>query len=322
MKNLTGLVIAISVFLLSFVTIHAAEKPTVFVSILPQKYFVEQIAGDTINVEVMVQPGASPATYEPKASQMKKLAGSLAYYAVGVPFEKAWLEKIAAINPKMAIIHTDDGIDKLAMEEHHHAAAEHDVHHHEANEEQHAGHDHKHENHSETHHHEETHHQHDGLDPHVWLAPSLVKHQTTLIAQSLIGFLPEQTPFFQENLNIFHKKLDGLDSELRLILKDMAGKEFMVFHPSWGYFANEYGLRQVAIEIEGKDPKPAQLAGLIENAKKHDIVVIFVQPQFSQKSARVIAAEIKGEVISIDPLAEDWFANMHTVAEKFKKALQ
>ncbi len=312
MKNLTGLVVAISVFLFSFNYVYAAEKPTVFVSILPQKHFVEQIAGDTINVEVMVQPGASPATYEPKASQMKKLAGSLAYYAVGVPFEKAWLEKIAAMNQNMAIVHTDDGIHKLAMEEHHHDTDEKD----------HTDHDHKHENHSTSHNHEKVQHQHDGLDPHVWLAPSLVKHQATIISRSLMGFLPEQASLFQENLNIFQERLDALDKELRLILQDMAGKEFMVFHPSWGYFANEYGLRQVAIEIEGKDPKPAQLAGLIENAQKHDIRVIFVQPQFSQKSARVIAAEIKGEVITIDPLAEDWFANMYIVAEKFKKALR
>ncbi|MEE4239850.1 MAG: zinc ABC transporter substrate-binding protein [Desulfopila sp.] len=310
MKIMTSSLFAVLVVFFSFGRVNAVEKPTVFVSILPQKYFVEQVARDIVNVEVMVQPGASPATYEPKASQMKKLAGSLAYYAIGVPFENAWLDKIASINPEMKVIHTDRGIAKLEMKEHRHEEKQHDDH------------NHKHEEDHDAHLDKGTHHQHDGLDPHIWLAPSLVKQQADVIAETLIDFLPEHASLLEKNLKIFKKKIDDLDNELHLILKDMTGMKFMVFHPSWGYFANEYGLEQVAIEIEGKDPKPAQLASLIKSAQDQDIHVIFVQPQFSQKSAQVIAREIKGEVITIDPLAEDWSTNMRVVAEKFKRALR
>ena len=94
----------------------------------------------------------------------------------------------------------------------------------------------------------------------------------------------------------------------------------MVFHPSWGYFARQYGLEQVPIEIEGKAPKPAQLAELIGHAKEQNIQIIFVQPQFSRKSAEVVAREIGGKVVFADPLAEDWLQNLADVAEKFRQA--
>ncbi|MCK5723282.1 MAG: zinc ABC transporter substrate-binding protein, partial [Gammaproteobacteria bacterium] len=98
--------------------------------------------------------------------------------------------------------------------------------------------------------------------------------------------------------------------------------QFMVFHPSWGYFADTYGLKQVAVEIEGKNPKPSQLKELIEHAKEQGIKIIFVQPQFSSKSAKLVAREIGGRVAVADPLAQDWSANLRAVAREFKGALQ
>ena len=301
----------------------ATDKPTVFVSILPQKYFVQQISMDHINVEVMVQPGGSPATYEPKSSQMRQLASSSAYFAIGVAFERAWLEKIAGINPEMKVVHTDEGITKLTMAGHRHNQEHHADQHHPANTVE-AKEKELKEEHADAHHKENNDHrdQHGGLDPHIWLSPSLVKKQVTIITDVLSKIIPEKTSLFQENLKSFTRQIDTLDTDLRSTLKGKKGMRFMVFHPSWGYFADDYGLEQIAIESEGKEPKPAQLRKLIEHARKNDINVVFVQPQFSTKSATVVAREIGGEVIPVDPLAENWLTNMRVVADKLKQALK
>lgn len=273
--------------------VDATEKKTIFVSILPQKYFVQQISGNYFDVEVMVKPGASPATYEPKASQMRKITSAKAYLGIGVAFEESWLPRISAMNKDMRIVHTDDGIDKMAMS-HHHEEENHDGHTDDA----------------------------DGRDPHIWLAPSLVKKQLDTILVTLKELAPEQAAVFDLNHHHFVKKIDLLDSRLRQVFQQKKQMQFMVFHPSWGYFAHEYGLEQVAVEIEGKKPKPSQLVALIAFAKDNDIRVIFAQPQFSVKSAKLIAREIDGELLTLDPLSENWLENMENVADKFNMVLR
>ena len=281
----------------------AIDKPTVFVSIVPQKFFVQQISKGIVDVEVMVQPGASPATYEPKPSQMAKLSSASAYFAIGVPFEQAWLGKISAVSPDMKIVQTDRGIEKIAMAQHHHEEM--------AGERQHTE-DRNEKERSE----------HTILDPHIWLSPALVKRQVAVILEGLTSIVPESAADFETNYRIFLAKIDALDLELQSVLQDSKGLRFMVFHPSWGYFAGEYDLEQIPIEIEGKSPKPAQLGKLIRYARENDIGIIFAQPQFSQKSAKVVAREMNGQVIFVDPLAEDWLANLRDVAEKFKLAVK
>ncbi|HIO92235.1 MAG TPA: cation ABC transporter substrate-binding protein [Leucothrix mucor] len=298
MKRLfTILTICFFSLLLSTQWAFANDKPTVFVSIVPQKFFVQQIGKDHVNVEVMVKPGASPATYEPKSSQMRQLASASAYFSIGVPFEHAWLDKISKVNPEMKVVHTDEGITKLTMSKKKKKAKE--------KEHKEKSHDHK-----------------TGLDVHIWLSPLLVKIQAATVTDALVKILPEKKALFQQNFDLFAKKIDTLDNDLHTIFKEKKGMKFMVFHPSWGYFAHDYGLQQVAVEVEGKNPKPAQLQKTIEKARKDDIHVIFVQPQFSTKNATVVAREIKGEVIPINPLAEDWLSNMRVVADKFQSALR
>jgi zinc transport system substrate-binding protein len=116
------------------------------------------------------------------------------------------------------------------------------------------------------------------------------------------------------------REIDELDAELKALFAGRTGEQFMVFHPSWGYFAEAYGLVQVPVEIEGKDPKPAQLQNLIRLAREHRIKAVFVQPQFSAKSAELLAREIGGQIVYADPLAENWAANLREVARKFKAA--
>lgn len=275
----------------------------VSVSILPQKYFVEQIAGDTLDVNVMVLPGNSPATYEPKPSQMRELTNSSLYFAIGVPFERTWLPKFAKNAPKISIIHTDEGIQRRMMASHSH---EEDTH------------DHGHGHHDE--HHDEK--KEGNPDPHIWLDPILVKTQASNIAKALIETFPENKALYETNLKEFKVRLDKLDKEFKDIFSNVSSRKFMIFHPSFGYFASRYGLEQIAIEIEGKDPKPAQLAKLIEHAKEEGIRFIFVAPQFSKKSAQIVANEIGGEVGILDGLAYEWEKELHKNATILAKTLR
>lgn len=280
----------------------ASDRVPVFVSISPQKYFVQQIGKDLVDVQVMVPPGASPATYEPKPRQMADLSKARVYFAIGVPFENTWLKRIAAANPKMEVVHTDDGINKIPMATHHHDK---EVEQHEEGVDRGAG-----------------AHGHRGLDPHIWLSPPLVKIQARAIMETLQKKDPSHRVEYQRNYQQFSAQINWLDDELKALFADKQELRFMVFHPSWGYFAHAYGLKQVAVEIEGKDPKPARLKALIKLARENDIDVIFAQPQFSSKSAELVAREIGGQVAFADPLAADWLSNLRNVADRFKTALK
>ena len=301
----------------------AADKLSVFVSIVPQHYFVQQIGKDLVDVQVMVQPGASPATYEPKPKQMADLSKTKIYFAIGVPYENAWLDEIAEANPNMQVVHTDHGIEKLAMVPHHHHDDE-GEHHEDEHKDEH--HEDEHKGKKKEHHdeaaHGEDHHEHEGLDPHIWLSPALVKIQARTILSALQKADPAHRNDYENNYNAFIAQINQLDGDLKKIFAGKKGLQFMVFHPAWGYFAHDYGLEQVPIEVEGKDPKPAQLKELIEHAREKGIKIIFVQPQFSTKSAKVVAQEINGQVAFADPLAKDWMANLRQVADKFQVALK
>jgi zinc transport system substrate-binding protein len=216
-----------------------------------------------------------------------------------VPFEAAWLDKIAVANPDMRVVRTDAGIEKIPMSAH----------------SDHEGHDGDGDRH-------ENGHDHGTRDPHIWLSPPLVKIQAGHILDALTAADPAHEAFYRANHAAFERDLEALDAELREVFAGKGGKEFMVFHPSWGYFARAYGLRQVPVEIEGKDPKPAQLQALIRHTRERGIRTVFVQPQFSTRSAGVIAEAIDGEVVVADPLAEEWAENLRRQAEAIAGAVR
>ena len=173
-------------------------------------------------------------------------------------------------------------------------------------------------------HHEKDHaeHEHGNLDPHIWLDPILVKTQSKNILNALCQTYSEKCEKFSENEREFAKKLDELDEFAKANLKDLKNHKFIVYHPSWGYFAARYNLEQIAVEIEGKEPKPADLAHLIKEAKEENISVIFVAPQFSQKAAKLIAEQTGAKVISIDHLSENWLEEMKKTIEIISKSLK
>jgi zinc transport system substrate-binding protein len=287
-----------------------AAKVSVFVSIPPQKYFVQKIGGDRVAVAVLAGPGSNPHNYEPKPRQMAELAGAAVYFAVGLDFERAWLPRIAAASPGLLIVRTDEGIAKIAMAGHRHDEPEKEsARGGKKNAPGHAG--------------EAGPDRPEGApDPHVWLAPALVKIQARHILQALAAADAGGRERYEANFAAFLREIDALDDELKALFVDRQAARFLVLHPSWGYFAQAYGLEQVPIEFEGKDPKPAQLGELIRFARGRGIKAVFVQPQFSAKSAELVAREIGGRVVVADPLAENWAGNLRAVAGEFAAALR
>jgi zinc transport system substrate-binding protein len=283
----------------------ALAKVPVFVSILPQRYFVERIGGEHVDIQVMVLPGASPTTYEPKSRQMAAIAKAKIYFSMGVPFEAVWLGKIAASNKNLRIVPMDRGIQKLAM--------------------------------TSFHSHDETEQRTNGQalshgdgevmpqgipDPHVWLSPPLVIQQARTILLALQDIDPKNGSAYEANYQTFILQVLELDKELRRLLAPYQGQRFMVFHPAWGYFADTYHLEQIPVEMEGKTPKPAQLKALITTARRYRIKVLFLQPQVSAKIAEQVAREIGAQVAWADPLALDWAENLREVAGKFRQSME
>jgi len=291
------------------------DKIKAFVSILPQAYFVERVGGNRVQVSVMVGPGQSPHTYEPSPVQMSEMSEARLYFRIGVDFENVWMERVSKINPNMRVIDTRLGIELRPMKVHHHEEAhdDHEAKHHER---------HRQDRPTE---YKSHHHHHDGKgmkDPHIWLSLRLVKIQAETICQALTDEDPSHRPYYEANLKAFHRDLDKLDREIARSLKDMKSRKFMVFHPAWGYFAYDYGLEEIPIEIEGKEPTAKSLHHVIEEAKEEGIKIIFVQKQFSSASAETVARAIGGRVVQINPLARNYLNNMRQVANALVEALR
>ncbi|WP_457606551.1 metal ABC transporter solute-binding protein, Zn/Mn family [Nitratifractor sp.] len=254
------------------------------VSIAPLKGFVEAIGDGEVDVGVMVRPGSSPHSYEPKPSQMTRIEKADCYFAVGVEFEKAWLPRFASQNPHMKIVDLSAPIQKVPMQ-----GALHDG---QAGEKLSA-------------------HEEDHLDPHIWTSPANVKIMAKEIYKTLASLDPSHRDLYHTRLESFLQSVDRLDRTIRRRLSSLPPHTpFMVFHPAWGYFAREYGLHQIPVEVEGKSPRPRQLMRLIDAARREKVRAIFTQPEFSDKSARLIARELGIPVVRISPLAPDWEANL------------
>ena len=256
------------------------------------------MGGKHVQVEVLVGPGQSPHTYSPTPAQVAALQECDAYFSIGLPFESRLLAKILSSRPDLNVVDNTTGIELLMMDaddEHEHDHGEEDAH-------------------------------GPGLsaaapDPHIWLDPKRVRTIAQNIFVELCMLDPDRREEYRSNLEAFKKDLSELDARITDILAPLAGREFFVFHPAYGYFGDSYGLKQKAVEIEGKEPTPRQIIQLIEQARAANVKVIFVQPQFADSSARAIAGEINGAVVSLDPLARDYLKNMSEMADKLAEAL-
>ena len=266
----------------------SSDKTIISVSILPQKYFVEKIAGNMVDINVLVPPGASPELYSLMPSQMQGLARSAAWLRIGkIGFEEGWLEKIRQSIPDLKLVDTSARAnwiteEKSGTEEH--------------------GHSH-------------------GTDPHIWMAPDEVKKIAGETYKALLTVLPEQKETLTTNYNSFLNEIDKLDDELKSRFGHMSNKKFLIFHPSLTYLAREYGLEQIPIEVEGKEPSPRYMSSVVELAKKENIKMILIQKEFDQDNARQLANEITGKVVQIDPLNENWEQQLREISKKITGSL-
>jgi zinc transport system substrate-binding protein len=274
------------------------------VSILPQKYFVERVGGEHVEITVMVPPGSNPETYEPRPAQLRELSDAEAYMLIRVPFEEAWMDRIASANPNMRLVDTIVEVERMPMLY---------PHTHEDDEE-HADDDDDHDDYDDD-------HDDEYPDPHVWLSPIEVERQVRAIHAALVELDPANQDDYDRNLEAFVQDLHALREEIEATLADVPQRKFMVFHPAWGYFARDFDLEMIPVEVHGREPSAAELAMLIREAREENIRVIFAQPEFSTAAAETIADEIGGEVVLISPLEPDWLENMRRVADTFARVL-
>jgi zinc transport system substrate-binding protein len=264
----------------------------VAVSVPPQAYFVERIGGARVQVAVMIPPGYSHVDYPLTPRQVAALSRARLYVAVGHPafeFEAVQLAPVLKALPGLRVVDMSRGMRLITEGEG--SEGDHDE------------------------------HGHAGGDPHVWVAPDSVAVAARNIAAALVEIDPAHAAEYRANLASFEAEIAALDREIRARLSGERGDGFMVYHPTWGYFAREYGLRQVAIEAEGKEPSAQRLIQLIERARRERIKVVFVQSGFPRKSAQVIAEAVGGRVLVADPQDPDWLGNLRRVARELQEAL-
>lgn len=274
----------------------AGQAPVVFVSILPQAGLLEALVPEGVAVETLVGPGQSPETYNVMPRQMEALGRATLFFRVGIPFENSLVDRLSDSAPNLTIIDLSEGLDRIEMIAHHH---DHD----------HADHDHDHD------------HDHGELDPHVWLDPLNAVAMAEKSAEALIAQYPDQADAITANRDILVARLRETNETIAAELSPCEGKTLYVFHPAYGYFAERYGLKQVSIEFEGKEPGTKRLQELAEEIGAVDNPVLFVQPQFSDRAAKTLAQHTGATIHTLDPLAKDYEANLMNMAETIRDAL-
>ena len=259
---------------------QAEQKPTITVTLEPLRYFTEGIAGDQYQVVSMVPKGSSPETYDPTPQQLVALNKSQAYFRIGhIGFEQTWMDRLASNSPQLKFFDTSKGIDLI-----HTAGHQHGDHYH-------AG----------------------GVEPHVWNSTNNAIILAENIYQALSELDTSHQSYYKERLDSLKQTIQQTDRTIRELLQK-AHRTFLIYHPALSYFARDYGLKQISIEDEGKEPSPAQLKTLIETCRKENIHVIFVQQEFDIRNAQLIADELGVTIIPINPLSYDWPTEMINVA--------
>ena len=263
------------------------------VTIEPQRYFAERIAGEHFAIHCVVPAGQSPETYDPTPQQMVQIGQSEAYLRIGhIGFELAWMDAIAQNNPQLQIFDLSEGMPLLQGEEEEEHAHAHEV---EA---------------AEAHH-----HHHGGVDPHIWSSI----HGARIVAQNTLTALQTLDPTHADDYAANYQQvvavIDSTEAVINTLLKPLAHRSFIIYHPALTYLAAEYEMQQLCIEMDGKEPSPAQLKALVETAQEHQTKVVFVQQEFDQKNAELIAKETGCQLTPINPLAYDWSREMIRIAK-------
>ena len=269
------------------------QEKTVLVSIAPYAFFVQRIAGDDFEITTLIPEGANPHIYEPKPKEVEKIRGASLWIRLGESFDQKILKVMEEQNPGMDIVDVAKGIHLLSSCEKEGVF---------------------HEDHSSCHHNDE------GKDLHIWLSPRLAKIQAQTIAQALTESFPEHQAIYESRLGAFLEEIDQLDREITSLLASMRGDAILVSHPSFAYFCRDYGLIQLSVEMEGKEPLPQQVTELLGQARRYQISVVLLEPQFSNKGAELIADQIGVPTATVDPLSQDYLDNLRSIAQIIAKS--
>lgn len=283
--------ILIIFLLIGLVSCNSGKKepsgPVIAVSIIPQEYLVKSIIDTLAEVVVMVPPGASPATWEATPSEMKSLSDALVYFRIGhIGFEQAWISNIMDINPSLNVVDLSANIGLRGLEQTHGD------------------------------------HTHSGIDPHTWMSPANMEIMARNIFSVMQKLFPENKPQLRRN---YSKLMLELKEANRFATEELAGYEgasFLIFHPSLGYYADAYGLTQMSIEYEGKEPSPAHMKEVIDMAREAGIKTIFVQKEFDVRNAEIIAQEIGARIVQIDPLSINWPDEIKNITVSLKSSFE
>ena len=280
------LIYILTLFILSACgnTTQKSEKSILTVTLEPLRYFTEAIAGDNYEIVSMVPKGSSPESYDPTPQQLVNLSKSQAYFRIGyIGFEQTWMKKLEANCPDMKVYDTSKGIDLIRDKGHWHG-------------------DHFHEG---------------GVEPHVWNSTQNALIIADNIYQALCELDSTHQEDYQKRLDVLKQTIRQTDANVRTLVEN-ADSTFLIYHPALSYFARDYGLKQVSIEEGGKEPSPAQLKALIETCRNENVHTIFVQQEFDQRNAQLIANELGVNIVSINPLSYDWVKEMIRIAEALK----
>ncbi|MZQ75297.1 MAG: zinc ABC transporter solute-binding protein [Peptoclostridium sp.] len=273
-----------------------SQKPVIVVSIPPQEEFVKAIAGENVEMVTIIPPGSSPETYQPSPRQMQLFSTASVYFAMGVPSEEAnILPKANELNPDAKVIRLDKEVANVYPELY-----------------------------ISGHTHEDTDDEDSeklSRDPHIWMSPKRVMVMVDVMERELSALNPENKELYSSNAKTYKEQLRQLDSSISEQLSKSGQKEFIIYHPSMGYFADDYGLKMIAVENEGKDATARQLQSIIDLAKEHNIKVIFHQSEIASAQSRTLADEIGGRVVEITPLSSDYIKSMEKIAATFKEVL-
>lgn len=267
-----------------------SDEKIVTVTIEPQRFFAEKIAGDKFIINCIVPSGQSPETYDPTPKQMVQLGKSVAYLRIGhIGFEQAWMDKIKGNNTQLEIFDMSEGMNLLTDTEDHH--------HHEGD----CG--------------EEAHHHHPGgVDPHIWSSVAGAKVVAWNTLNAFIALDKENTEYYWKNYTALMGEIEKTEATVSELLKPLANRTFIIYHPALTYFAEEFGLTQLCIEMDGKEPSPSQLKKLVETAREHHTQVVFIQQEFDKKNAELIAKETGCRLVTINPLDYNWEKEMIHIA--------
>ena len=282
-KQLIFILIASGIILSCNSKMKEDSKPILSVSIEPQKFFLDTLVGDKYEINTVIPLGSNPETFDPSPSQMVKVGKSKAYYQIGkFGFENTWLNNIKYNNPEMLVVDCSQGISIL----------------------------------EDSHEHDDSHeHSHPDGDPHIWSSTKTALTVAKNMYNSLVQLDKDNQNFYLDNYIILERRINKTDSIVRSYLKDAPSKSFIIYHPALSYFANDFGLNQMTIEVEGKAPTPRQLSQLIQRAKKENVKVVFIQAEFDQKNAEVVANEIGAKIVPLNPLSYNWDKEMINIAK-------